>query len=39
MKDENIKQIHCGASHTIIEKNDGTLVGFGCNDCKPDKQI
>ena len=28
----NIKEIYCGRSHTIILKNDGTLWGTGWND-------
>ena len=29
----DIKQIYCGTSHTLILKNDGTLWGIGYNGC------
>ena len=28
---DNIKDVYCGGSYTIILKNDGTLWGCGCN--------
>ena len=28
---DNIKEVYCGGSYTIILKNDGTLWGCGCN--------
>ena len=28
---DNIKEIYCGAFHTVVLKNDGTLWGFGYN--------
>ena len=28
---DNIKEVYCGGSYTLILKNDGTLWGCGCN--------
>jgi alpha-tubulin suppressor-like RCC1 family protein len=33
MKDNTIKSIVCGRYHTIIYKNDGTVLVFGYNGC------
>jgi len=35
MKDEEIKQIFCGANHSGILKNDGKVLIWGQNECKP----